>query len=347
MDHDSVRQKLSAYLDGAVTPAEKSLIEKHLAECEDCRTSLRELEKTVRHLRNLGELEPPPWLASRIMARVREEAGREKGLLRRLLQVPLRWRISVEAAALVFLSVTGYLVYRNVSSELPQIVPPSGVTRENPVPAAPPVMASRNLPEEKRTPEVKKPPAIRAEKPEAGPAPLTLPEEEPFAESRQEELEPSAPTPAPTPTPAQAPYRAEDKGMPGFRMQERSAAKSLAQSDELSHPEKESRDALGMVRSKALPSSGVEVLRLEILVADADDAQREIERATARYRGVILRRDVQTGGGVGLLVRLRRKELQGYVDLLKKLGNLRGQVSAAPEGDAAVEIYLTVTPGRE
>lgn len=341
MDHESIRNKLSAYLDGEVTPVEKSRIEKHLAECEACRESFQELEKTVRHLRNLGELEPPPWLSARIMARVREEAGREKGLLRRLLQAPLRWRISVEAVALVFLSVTGYLVYRNVSSELPQIVPLSGVTREEPAPVVPPVATSRNLPEVKRTPGVEKPPAAVTAKPGAGPAPLALPEEEPFAESRQEELEP------PVPSPADTPYRLEDKGFTDFRMQERSAAKSLAPSDEVSVPEKESRSASGVARSKALPASEVELVRVALHVADVAAAQREVERATVRYGGVILRRDFPAEGEVAFLVRLHRNVFRGYLDLLKKLGNVQGPVSAAPEGEDAVDIYLIVTTGRE
>jgi hypothetical protein len=337
MDHESIRNKLSAYLDGAVTPVEKAQIEKHLAECDACRESFQELEKTVRHLRNLGELEPPPWLSARIMARVRAEAGREKGLLRRLLQVPLRWRISVEAVALVFLSVTGYLVYRNVSTELPQIAPLSGVTREEPAPAVPPATTSRNLPEVKHAPGVVKPPAAVTEKPGEGVAPLALPEEEPFAESRQEELEP------PVPSPAETPYRSEDKGFTDFRMQERSAAKSLAPADEFSLAEKESRAPSGMARSKALPASEEEMVRVALQVANVAAAQREIERATVRYGGVILRRDFPAEGEVAFLVRLRQNVVRGYLDLLKKLGNLQGPAAAAPEGEDSVDLYLVVT----
>jgi len=340
MDHESIRNKLSAYLDGDVTSEEKSRIEEHLAECAACRETFQELKKTVRHLRNLGELEPPPWLAARIMTRVREEAGREKGLLRRLLSAPLCWRISVEAVALVCLSVTGYLVYRNVSSELPQIAPLSGVTREEPAPAVPPATTSRNLPEVKRAPGVDKPPAVTGGKPEAGPAPLALPEEEPFAESRQEELEP------PLPSPAEIPYRSEDKGFSDFRMQERSAAKSLAPSDEFSLAEQERQPASGMARSKALPASG-ELVRVALQVKDVAAAQREIERATVRHGGVILRRDFPSEGEIAFLVRLRRTVFRGYLDLLKKLGNLQGPATAAPEGEDTFELYLVVTTVRQ
>jgi hypothetical protein len=341
MDHDSIRHMLSEYLDGAVTPAERSQIEKHLSECRECRKYLRELEQTVQHLRNLGELEPPPWLTARIMARVREEAGREKGLLRRLLQAPLRWRIPLEAAALVFLCVTGYLIYRNVSSELPQIVPLSGVTREEPAPATAPAPATRNLPDTERPAEAVSPPSLKAEKPEAGSVPLTLPEEEPYAESRQEELEPAAPSPV------EVPRRAEDKAMSAFRMQERNAAKSLATSNEFSLPEHEDGTAAGVVRSKTLPSSGVETLRFDLHVDDIAVARHEIERVTVRFGGVVLRRDGSGEGEDGLVVRLQREAVRGYIEQLKKLGDVRGPVSAAPEGEEAVEIYLTVTRDQE
>jgi len=331
---------LSEYLDGAVTPAEKSLIEKHLKECRDCRNALRELEKTIHHVRNLGEVEPPPWLAVKVMARVREEAGRKTGVLRRLLAVPLRWRVSVEAAALVFLSVTGYLVYQNVSSEMKQIVPLSGVLREAPAPAVPPPAESLKAPEAV-APAVKRPPAATEEKHGAGPAPLTLPAEEPFSDARQEEFEPLLPSPE------ESPLMAEDKGRDEYRMQERSSAKSASPSAEFSLPEKEQRAPSGIVRKKSLPSTGVEVLRLEIFVADADSAQRKIEHETVRYGGVILRKDAHVAGERVLVVRLQRNAVHGFIEQLKQLGDVRGAVSAAPEGNDVVEMNLTVTTGQE
>ncbi|RQW85084.1 MAG: DUF2275 domain-containing protein [Geobacter sp.] len=339
MDHDSIRHMLSEYLDGAVTPAEKLLIETHLKECCDCRNALRELEKTIHHVRNLGEVEPPPWLAVKVMARVREEAGRKKGVLRRLLLVPLRWRVSVEAVALVFLSVTGYLVYQNVSSEMKQIVPLSGVIREESAPSVPPPAESPKVPEA-RAPQVKRPPAATEGKQGAGPAPLTLPEE-PFSDSRQEEFEPLLPSPA------ESPLMAEDRGMDDYRMQERSSAKSASPPAELSFPEKEQRAPSGIVRKKALPSTGVEVLRLEIIVADADSAQRKIEREAARYGGIIVRKDAHLAGERGLVVQLQRKAVHGFIEQLKQLGSVRGAVSEAPEGTPVVEMYLAVTTGQE
>jgi hypothetical protein len=140
---------------------------------------------------------------------------------------------------------------------------------------------------------------------------------------------------------------AEDKGFNNFRVQERSAAKSASPSADYSLQEKESRAPAGIQRDKTLSSTGVEVLKIGISVANGDSAEREIERATVRSGGVVLRRDTRSGGDRILAVRLRRKAVHGYVELLKQLGDVRGTVSAAPEGDDSVEIYLTVTVGRE
>jgi hypothetical protein len=337
MDHDSIRNKLSAYLDGAVTPAEKSLIEKHLAECRDCRDSLRELEKTVAQLRNLGDVAPPPWLTVKVMARVREEAGRKRGLLRRLLDSTVRWKIPVEAAALVFLTVTGYLVYRNVSSEVKQLVPMSDGYREEYAPPVSPPPVSRKAPV-LRAPAQKSPSIPMKEKRTAAPAPRT-----PSAESLPSSIREEA-SRAPSSS-AETLYQAEEKGM-GYRVQERAASKSASPPSGMSFPELEDRAPAGMMRSKALPTDGMEVLRIEISVADPGSAEREIERATGRSGGVIFRSETDGEERV-LVVRLQRKSVQGYLERLESIGDFRGTVPTVPDGDDAVEIRLTVTPGRQ
>jgi hypothetical protein len=139
---------------------------------------------------------------------------------------------------------------------------------------------------------------------------------------------------------------AEGKGLHDFQLQERGAVKSISPPADFSRAEKERTAPSGMARSKALPATEVEALRLEILVADADSGTQEIERVTTRYGGVLLRRDVLSANAGVLVVRLQRKAVQGYIELLKKLGDVRGTVSVAPEGTDTVEIYLAVTTGR-
>lgn len=337
MDHDSIRHKLSAYLDGAVTAAEKSLIERHLEECSDCRNTLHELEKTIHHVRSLGEVEPPPWLAVKVMARIREEAGRKRGVLLRLLQLPLRWRIPVEAAALVFLSVTGYLVYRNVSSDMTQVVPLSGEFREEYAPPVPPPAASPKA-SVKSSPEPGKPSSVpMKEKRAAEPAPPAH-SAAPLPSSVRED---ASPVPSP---PAGAPVMAEEKGQ-NFRLQDRDDAKSAFSADRMSLPEQEEAPSWTM-RSKSLPTAVPEVLGIELIVADPESAVADIERATERSGGVILRKEMQGGRVRFFSVRLQREAVQGYLERLESLGDVRGAQSIIPDTAAAVEIRVTIS-GRQ
>ena len=151
MEHTEIRRNLSAYLDDAVSPDEKAEIEAHLTRCGSCRQALGDLERTVGHLKNLPEVEPPPWLTARIMAHVRDAAEPQPGFWRRIF-LPLHTKLPLEALALVFLCVTGYYLARTNAplvqlsatspasreeTPLPAPVPPAS-QKKNPGPAAPP-----------------------------------------------------------------------------------------------------------------------------------------------------------------------------------------------------------------
>ena len=62
-----VTNKLSAYQDDEVTPAEKDAIKSHLRTCEACRKQHEALLQTYRMLRSLPEIEPTLGLSRRIM----------------------------------------------------------------------------------------------------------------------------------------------------------------------------------------------------------------------------------------------------------------------------------------
>ncbi|HSQ77418.1 MAG TPA: zf-HC2 domain-containing protein, partial [Nitrospirota bacterium] len=87
MDHNFIRHKLSEYIDGTVSAAEKAEIETHLKACEKCSDALRELQKTIEHVRQINEIEPPAWMTQKIMAKVRVEAEQQKSFLERLYSV--------------------------------------------------------------------------------------------------------------------------------------------------------------------------------------------------------------------------------------------------------------------
>ena len=65
-----IRKKLSAYQDGEVEPAEKDAIEAHLRTCNACWKEHEALIHTYEIFMSLPDMEPSPWLSSRITEKV-------------------------------------------------------------------------------------------------------------------------------------------------------------------------------------------------------------------------------------------------------------------------------------
>ncbi len=113
MEHNDIRHKLSEYIDGSVTAEERSAIEEHLKTCTACSDALRELQKTIEHIKIVEEVEPPAWMAQKIMAKVRTEVGEKKSIFQRLFY-PLSIKLPVQAVAVMFLAVTAFYIYQNI-----------------------------------------------------------------------------------------------------------------------------------------------------------------------------------------------------------------------------------------
>jgi anti-sigma-K factor RskA/putative zinc finger protein len=75
-DHTTFRDEVGAYLLGALTPAERSAFEQHLAACPECRHELERLRPAAELLpRSVEQVEPPPSLKTSLMEVVEREAA--------------------------------------------------------------------------------------------------------------------------------------------------------------------------------------------------------------------------------------------------------------------------------
>jgi len=151
MECQEIRKNLSAYLEGMVSPEDQELIDQHLASCRACSTALYELNRTGEVLKNLKEVEPPPWMKQKIMARVREEAEAKKGFIQKLFY-PLHIKVPLEALATVLIAVVAVYVFKTVEPQMkdlqvPSVREPAIARQEAPYPAKAPAAEMQALQE--------------------------------------------------------------------------------------------------------------------------------------------------------------------------------------------------------
>jgi predicted anti-sigma-YlaC factor YlaD len=72
LSHQEVRARLSDYLDGSLTAAEKQTVDSHLENCRDCRAFRDTLRQTVHALDSLSPHRVPEATKHRILDRARE-----------------------------------------------------------------------------------------------------------------------------------------------------------------------------------------------------------------------------------------------------------------------------------
>jgi hypothetical protein len=125
-----VEHNLPAYLEDALSPQEKSLVEEHLATCPQCKKALAHLEKTGMLLKEMEEVEPPPWFTQKIMSQVRKETKQKESLFRRLFY-PLHIKIPIQALATVLIAVIAFQIYRVGEPEMQVVVPPPSAVFES------------------------------------------------------------------------------------------------------------------------------------------------------------------------------------------------------------------------
>jgi hypothetical protein len=112
-----IEKLLPACLDDLLPQEKRKGVEAHLASCERCRLAFADLRKAGNIVRRLGEVEPPPFFEQRIMSRIREEAARKPGIIRKLFH-PLHIKVPIQALAAVCIVVLALQVYRTSEPEM-------------------------------------------------------------------------------------------------------------------------------------------------------------------------------------------------------------------------------------
>jgi len=134
--HDA-RERLSDWLDEALSARERSELGAHLDGCPDCRRELERLRATVSLLSRVERPRAPAGFVDRVMAATHPVPWYRR--LGRRLFLPLGIKLPVEAAAIVFIAVLGvYLLQRTPElrdAARPELEAPASRAEPTPTPA--------------------------------------------------------------------------------------------------------------------------------------------------------------------------------------------------------------------
>ena len=104
-DCDLMCERLAAYIEGDLSPAEREEAERHLAECATCAEALVELRAIAGEAAQLPLLTPLRDLWAGIEARIATPVTRLEGARKSVRRVPRRhWQLAMAASALIAVS---------------------------------------------------------------------------------------------------------------------------------------------------------------------------------------------------------------------------------------------------
>jgi Putative zinc-finger len=352
MTCDETRDLLSAYLDEALDPDERSRVDAHLEGCAECRRELEALRGTVALLHRVDPVRAPVGFVDRVMV-----AARPRPWFRRVADavlLPLSVKLPLEATAVVMIGLLAVYLFER-SPELQQAAREVDRRQEAAAPA----------------PAKEKPAELLADKAARGTAPSTpAPVEGPPADARDRadaprsrdvdpQVVPSSPpaVAAPPPSAAPAPRYASPPPVgsapPAAVPEGKPPAKTEAAPSEnvagAVRPESEirqralqtaedSRAAAASSRlgaKKAAPPADV-VAR--VAVKDRDAAERELAALVARLGGAVTQRRREEEATVVEAV-IPQSRYAEFAESLARIGSWRVEAER-PDLPAQIRVVL-------
>jgi len=343
-EHDDIRKLLPAYCSGDLEPAERVQVEEHLKSCPACSAALADLEVTLRLIRSTPQVEPPPWLTSRIMARLQDEKAVKRSWLQRFF-FPLHVKLPLEFVALLMVCVSGYYLARNVETEMQTPVPQR---QEAPAPAKEPEPQSQtqNAPEQ----SVKPPQSSKSniekkavQEPERKavpkPSPAPQPEIRPPAPAATEPAAPRSRSTYAPPPPAAMQERSKSQDFNVDVQPEPPQAKSYDRAENAGAVTKK-KAAKRMKKEESESARAVQLpqLRLRLNIAAPATGGDAIRQMVNRSGGTLVEGE-QTSSGRHLKARIPAARFTELVERLERLGRITEQ-PATPDSAGLVEVDI-------
>lgn len=358
MQCKDTQKTLSAYFEGVISSAEKKGIEDHLKVCPSCRKALEDLKKAGDLVRRLDEIEPPPWLTEKIMARIREEEEQKGGFIRKLFY-PLHIKVPIQAMATVFIAVMAVYLFQSMEPEMHKGQIPSVAERASsskdedrsvaPSPAAPSLPPAEKAPPpvriaeaDRKMKEARVEETLEAKKGQE-PTPLAkegkpIPSAPSFSQEKQERL----------PAKHGAPKAAAKAQQEPIAPQAQFGHAPVRQKEEVAGAPRAAAPAARELKSAAdAPPVGtmtykrVEPIGFSLRVQDLKKATMEVERFLTQVGAQNIKKEDLEGKSI-LTATVKVEK----IDPLHKSLTLAGEVekkappSPAPEEDAQVRIEI-------
>jgi len=328
--HEELRSMLPAMAGGDLSKTELALLEQHLAGCRDCRTELAQLKLVVQTVRETPDLEPPPWLATRIMARVQEETDAVRKSWFARLFLPLQIKLPLEALALVMICATAWYVMQDVNRSQQALHQASPAAE---APAAAPVREADSGSEAQ---------APRATVPVAPPFVPVVPKAESPLSAVPVRPEPQRPQAAPAfvPPPQQMPEPVEQMER-SKSASEAVAAPSAASRERRAGSPSPQADRTVAAKRKAESSdrgprvTGMQIQRLRLGVEDRTTVSDSLGIIVQRLGGTVL--ESRTGSAK---VRIQEDRLPELVEQLARLGRITERPVVDQTGDKMLELLI-------
>jgi hypothetical protein len=301
MECADIQKKLSSYIDNALSPEEKMLIDEHLTSCQKCSASLADMRKTLEYIQKLEDIEPPLWLTQKVMEKVKSEAKPKMGILQKLFY-PLHIKLPIEAAAVFLIAVAAIYIFKTIQPEIKLAQIPSEEIKTQA-----PFQEKDKLP---AIVEIKPVPSKPAEK--------QLFAKKPEVTGKVIETHRA---PSPVLKEAEAPLEA--------RPSAGAVAKDEQKTEVLSRAP----------RAKTLAEKKEEIFSLIIKVKDIKTASKEIERVLIQFKGQIIRTESFENREV-ITAKLDSKKLKELIYKLKLIGEIKEVALDGLEGNIEIKIEI-------
>lgn len=378
--HHDYLELISNSLDVALPPEDQARLDNHLAECPECRAAWKELQWTHSRIKGLEAVEPPPWLAPKIMARIRSETAPQASFWRRFIR-PIVLKPQLQVASVLLLAATGFYLLRSqrheaaVLSELKERQSPAAVqsqplkfpdSRDKSAsePAYTPKEMQKPLSEgvaKLRTDESKSGELGFAPPPRTAPSPMLAAQSTPGLAKEERDMAHAEPLAAPPPAPA-AMGGASVGGAVGTvvagmaeseKVPARQAKKSLKGTDAPTGANRTATQANDEARGKAAESasqlmdqterkdkSDVSAWVIRVEMDDPRSARSLIERELNRA-GATLLPQREPGAARVLRAQLYSDRLPGLLTRLARIGRVLEQPDLPREKPSVITINIS------